>query len=86
MSLKEKKIPEIPYFTLPAGLMVSLIKVIKVVLEYFRLNNQNYLQIEDFDYRPIDPKDLKLLLPQKPSEKILKAVDSFYSMSSDRNA
>ena len=43
MSLKEKKIPEIPYFTLPAGLMVSLIKVIKVVLEYFRLNNQNYL-------------------------------------------
>jgi hypothetical protein len=43
MSLQEKKIPEIPYFTLPAGLMVSLIKVIKLVLEYFRLNNQNYL-------------------------------------------
>lgn len=34
---------------------------------------------EDHNYKPIDPKLVKLPPPQAPSEKLLKAVESFYA-------
>jgi calcium homeostasis ER protein len=50
----------IPYFELPAGLMVPLVN------------------LSDFDYKSIDPKDIRLPPPTPPSEKLLKAVEAFY--------
>ena len=55
--------PQAPYFDLPAGLMVPLVK------------------IDDKEYISIDPKDLRLPLPLPPTERLLAAVDLFYSSS-----
>ena len=52
---------DVPYYDLPAGLMVPLVKP------------------EDHNYKPIDPKMVRLPLPQAPSERLLKAVDAFYA-------
>jgi hypothetical protein len=40
---------------------------------------------EDSEYKPIDPSQIKLLQPQPPSEKIMKAVEAFYSPSTIDN-
>lgn len=53
--------PEVPYYELPAGLMVPLVK------------------LEDFNYSEIDPKDIKLPLPAPPNERLIRAVEEFYS-------
>lgn len=58
---KENRVPTVPYFELPAGLMAPLIK------------------IDDFKYKPIDPADLRLPPPTPPSERLLRAVENFYS-------
>lgn len=52
---------EVPYYNLPAGLMVPLVKM------------------EQFDYKPLDHKLIKMPAPQPPTEKLLKAVDEFYA-------
>ncbi|RWS07187.1 calcium homeostasis endoplasmic reticulum protein-like protein, partial [Dinothrombium tinctorium] len=53
--------PDVPYYELPAGLMVPLVK------------------LEDFEYKAIDPKDIRLPPPAPPNERLLKAVEAFYS-------
>lgn len=50
-----------PYFDLPAGLMVPLVK------------------LEDAEYKPLDPDDIKLPPPALPTERLLAAVEQFYS-------
>jgi calcium homeostasis ER protein len=59
--------PKAPYFDLPAGLLVPLVKM------------------EDSDYKSIDPKDIRLPAPLPPSERLIAAIDFFYSpLSHDR--
>jgi hypothetical protein len=36
------------------------------------------IQVEDFDYEPLDPKLIKLPAPEVPGEKLLKAIEEFY--------
>lgn len=52
---------EVPYFNLPAGLIVPLVKP------------------EDCDYKPLDPKLVKLPPPVPPSDRLIKAVELFYA-------
>lgn len=57
-------IPDVPYYDLPAGLMVPLVK------------------LEDFEYKAINPKDIRLPPPAPPSERLLQAVEMFYAAPS----
>lgn len=57
----EPTTPTVPYFELPAGLMVPLIR------------------LEDNTYKPLDPTLIKLPPPQPPNDRLLAAVDLFYS-------
>ncbi|XP_059487556.1 calcium homeostasis endoplasmic reticulum protein isoform X2 [Neocloeon triangulifer] len=57
----EELLPSVPYFELPAGLMVSLVK------------------LEDSSYKPLDPNDIRLPPPAPPSERLVAAVEAFYS-------
>ena len=68
-SNKPSEMPNInmPYYSLPAGLMVDLIKP------------------EDTEYTPLDTALIKLPTLQTPSEKLLKAVDDFYTLNKPRN-
>lgn len=56
--------PTVPYYELPAGLMVPLIR------------------LEDCSYRPLDPEDIRLPAPIPPSERLLQAIEAFYSLPS----
>ena len=56
--------PTAPYYDLPAGLMVPLIK------------------FEDSEYKPLDPNLIRLPPPQPPSERLMAAVEYFYSAPS----
>ncbi|KAK9878642.1 hypothetical protein WA026_023092 [Henosepilachna vigintioctopunctata] len=58
----EELLPTNPYYDLPAGLIVPLIK------------------LEDTSYKPLDPKDIRLPPPAPPSERLLAALDAFYSL------
>ncbi|XP_031776986.1 calcium homeostasis endoplasmic reticulum protein isoform X2 [Nasonia vitripennis] len=58
----EDLMPSMPYFELPAGLMVPLIK------------------LEDCEYKPLDPEAIRLPPPAPPSDRLLAAVEAFYSM------
>lgn len=53
--------PVAPYYELPAGLIVPLIR------------------LEDYEYRPLDPDELRLPPPAPPSERLLSAVEVFYA-------
>lgn len=53
--------PSIPYFELPAGLMVPLIR------------------LEDFNYHPLEPEQIRLPPPAPPNERLLSAVEAFYA-------
>ncbi|XP_075590899.1 SR-related CTD associated factor 6 isoform X2 [Dermatophagoides farinae] len=37
------------------------------------------IKLEDFDYNPIDPKEIKLPSLEPPSERLLQALEAFYS-------
>ena len=37
------------------------------------------LQLEDGDYKALNPKDIRLPPPQPPSDRLLAAVEAFYS-------
>ena len=37
------------------------------------------IKLPDVDYKPIDPGALRLPAPQPPSERLLAAVEAFYS-------
>lgn len=56
--------PTVPYYELPAGLMVPLIR------------------LEDCSYRSLDPEDIRLPAPAPPSERLLQAIEAFYSLPS----
>lgn len=58
---RDPTIPLAPYYDLPAGLIVPLVK------------------LWDCEYKPIDPKDIRLPIPQPPSERLLAAVEAFYA-------
>ncbi|XP_026483006.1 calcium homeostasis endoplasmic reticulum protein-like [Ctenocephalides felis] len=60
MDTMEDLTPTIPYFDLPAGLMVPLIK------------------LEDNEFKPLDPADIRLPPPVPPNERLLQAVEAFY--------
>lgn len=60
----EETKPTVPYYELPAGLMVPLIR------------------LEDCSYRPLDPEDIRLPAPIPPSERLLQAIEAFYSLPS----
>lgn len=53
--------PVAPFYELPAGLMVPLIR------------------LEDYEYRPLDPEELRLPPPVPPTERLLSAVEMFYA-------
>lgn len=53
--------PTVPYYELPAGLMVPLIR------------------LEDYNYRPLDPEEIRLPPPTAPSERLVQAIEAFYS-------
>lgn len=53
--------PKAPYFDLPAGLLVPLVK------------------LDDYDYKYIDPKDIRLPPPLPPTERLIAGVDLFYA-------
>lgn len=53
--------PTVPYYELPAGLMVPLIR------------------LEDYNYRPLDPEEIRLPPPTAPSERLIQAIEAFYS-------
>lgn len=61
---EEDLTPTVPYFELPAGLMVPLIR------------------LEDYTYKPLDPNAIKLPPPTLPSERLVAAVEAFYSLPS----
>lgn len=63
-SVIEDTKPTAPYYELPAGLMVPLIR------------------LEDCSYHPLDPEEIRLPAPAPPSERLLQAIDAFYSMPS----
>ena len=54
--------PTAPYYELPAGLMVPLIR------------------LEDYEYKPLNPEDLRLPPPVPPSERLLSAIEAFYAL------
>ncbi|XP_017771820.1 PREDICTED: calcium homeostasis endoplasmic reticulum protein isoform X2 [Nicrophorus vespilloides] len=60
----EELLPSVPYYELPAGLMVPLIK------------------LEDTNFKPLDPKDIRLPPPAPPNERLLAAVEAFYALPS----
>ncbi|KAG5870886.1 hypothetical protein JTB14_035754 [Gonioctena quinquepunctata] len=62
--LMEELMPTAPYYDLPAGLMVPLVK------------------LEETTYKPLDPKDIRLPPPAPPNERLLAAVEAFYSLPS----
>lgn len=53
--------PVAPFYELPAGLMVPLIR------------------LEDYEYKPLDPEELRLPPPVPPTERLLSAVETFYA-------
>jgi len=61
MQERDPTIPQAPYYDLPAGLIVPLVK------------------LWDCEYKPIDPKDIRLPIPQPPSQRLLAAVEAFYA-------
>ncbi|KAL3270232.1 hypothetical protein HHI36_009287 [Cryptolaemus montrouzieri] len=58
----EELLPTNPYYDLPAGLIVPLIK------------------LEDTSYKPLDPKDIRLPPPAPPSDRLVAALEAFYSL------
>lgn len=60
----EETKPTVPYYELPAGLMVPLIR------------------LEDCSYKSLDPEDIRLPAPVPPSERLLQAIEAFYSAPS----
>lgn len=56
--------PNAPYYELPAGLMVPLIR------------------LEDYNYRPLDPEEIRLPPAAPPSERLIGAIEAFYSLPS----
>lgn len=56
--------PNAPYYELPAGLMVPLIR------------------LEDYSYRPLDPEEIRLPPAAPPSERLIGAIEAFYSLPS----
>ena len=61
LPVQGETIPTAPYFDLPAGLMVPLIK------------------FDESGYKPLDPDRIRLPPPQPPSDRLLAAVEYFYS-------
>merc|ERR1719150_814876 len=57
----EPERPSAPYYDLPAGLMVPLVK------------------LEDSGYKPLDPDLIRLPPPQPPNDRLMAAVELFYS-------
>lgn len=60
----EGTVPTVPYYDLPAGLIVPLV------------------MFDESEYKPLDPDKMRLPPPQPPSERLLAAVDYFYSVPS----
>lgn len=61
---QEEVKPNAPYYELPAGLMVPLIR------------------LEDYSYRPLDPDEIRLPPAAPPSERLIGAIEAFYSLPS----
>ena len=40
------------------------------------------VQLEDSDYTPLNPKDIRLPPPMPPTDRLLAAVEAFYSAPS----
>lgn len=38
-----------------------------------------YSQLDDFEYKPLDPDSIRLPPPAPPSERLLAAVEAFYA-------
>lgn len=53
--------PTAPYYELPAGLMVPLIR------------------LEDCNYKPLNSDDVRLPAPGPPNERLIQAIEAFYS-------
>jgi len=73
---------DIPFYNLPASLMVPLIKVIFLISlsKLFLSSTKFNLKLEDCEYKSLDPKQIKMPPLIVPSEKLLKAVEEFYNI------
>lgn len=60
-------IPKVPYYDLPAALMVPLV------------------ELTDSEYKPLDPTKIRLPPPMPPNERLIAAVDAFYSPPNHEN-
>lgn len=64
MPPQEPQVPTAPYYDLPAGLIVPLIR------------------LEDYNYKPLDPSDIRLPAPAPQSERLTNALNAFYAAPS----
>ncbi|KAH8298621.1 hypothetical protein KR018_002821 [Drosophila ironensis] len=64
VAIGEPQIPTAPYYDLPAGLMVPLIR------------------LEDYNYKALDPADIRLPAPAPQSERLTNALNAFYAAPS----
>lgn len=64
MPAQEPQVPTAPYYDLPAGLIVPLIR------------------LEDYNYKPLDPSDIRLPPPAPQSERLTNALNAFYAAPS----
>nr|CAD7404699.1 unnamed protein product [Timema poppensis] len=87
--VSDELMPSVPYFELPAGLMVPLIKSSEKVAAYLLdkegdKENKEHSQGKqqdraDSEYRSLDPDSIRLPPPAPPSERLLAAVEAFYA-------
>ncbi|XP_030385310.1 calcium homeostasis endoplasmic reticulum protein [Scaptodrosophila lebanonensis] len=61
---EEPQIPTAPYYDLPAGLMVPLIR------------------LEDYNYKSLDPTEIRLPAPTPQNERLTNALNAFYAAPS----
>nr|CAD7203218.1 unnamed protein product [Timema douglasi] len=80
--VSDELMPSVPYFELPAGLMVPLIKSSEKVAAYLldkEGDKENKEHSQDSEYRSLDPDSIRLPPPAPPSERLLAAVEAFYA-------
>ena len=74
----EPERPSAPYYDLPAGLMVPLVSDVPCSSTLF-MTVLPQVKLEDSGYKPLDPDLIRLPPPQPPNDRLMAAVELFYS-------
>lgn len=67
----------------PPQLLPQQLEEVKPTISYYELPAGlmvPLIRLEDYRYKPLDPDDLRLPPPIPPSERLLSAIEAFYSM------